>query len=132
MAKNNTIRGNVFVCNSDARITFPKSSNYIFENNVIYAKGKIVFENPDAITTLRNNVLFGAKGKVQLKKLRNYSQTGIATFEPDDENMLADPLLVEFDKGAVSFAADSPALKLGIKPIDVSGAGPRLRKEGQE
>lgn len=39
--------------------------------------------------------------------------------------MLADPLLVEYDDGRVNFAPDSPALKLGIKPIDVSDAGPR-------
>jgi len=36
MAKNNTIRGNVFICDSEARITFPKSSGYVFEDNVIY------------------------------------------------------------------------------------------------
>ncbi|MHC4166504.1 MAG: right-handed parallel beta-helix repeat-containing protein [Planctomycetota bacterium] len=125
MAKNNTIRANVFVCDSDARITFPKSSGYIFENNVIYAKGKIVFENPDAIAALRNNVLFGAEGKVQFKKLKNYSSTGVTAFEPDGKNVLADPLLVEFDKGVVSFESDSPTLKLGIEPIDVSKAGPR-------
>jgi hypothetical protein len=125
MAKNNTIRGNVFICDSDARITFPKSSGYIFENNVIHAKGKIVFENPDALAALRNNVLFGAEGKVQFKKLKNYSPTGVTALEPDDKNVLADPLLVEFDKGTVSFAANSPALKLGIEPIDVSKAGPR-------
>ena len=125
MAKNNTIRGNVFVCDSDARITFPKSSDYTFENNVIYAKGKIVFENPDGITTLRNNVLFGAEGKVEFKKLKDYSPTGVTAFEPDDKNVLGDPLLVEFDKGVVNFAPDSPALKLGIKPIDVSDAGRR-------
>ncbi|UCE47697.1 MAG: hypothetical protein JSW47_19125, partial [Phycisphaerales bacterium] len=116
---------NVFVCDSDARITFPKSSGYIFENNIICAQGKITFENPDAIAALRNNVLYGAKGKVQLKKLKNYSSTGVATFEPDGKNVLADPLLNEFDKGVVSFAADSSAIKLGIKPIDVSDAGPR-------
>lgn len=131
MAKNNTIRGNVFVCNGDARITFPKSSNYVFESNVIYARGKILFENPDAITTLRNNVLFGAKGKVQFKKLKNYSQAGIVAFEPDDENVLADPLLVEFDRGVVTFAGDSLVYKLGIKPIDVSGAGPRYGGNGR-
>ncbi len=128
MAKSNTIRNNVFISNADARITFPKSSNYVFESNVIYARGKILFENPDAITTLRNNVLFGAKGKVQLKKLKNYSQAGIVAFEPDDENVLADPLLVEFDRGVVTFAGDSPVFKLGIKPIDVSDAGRRKTK----
>ena len=125
MAKNNTIRGNVFVCDADARITFPKSSGYVFEKNVIYAKGKITFENPDAIVTLRNNVLFGADGKVQFKRLNNYSPTGVTAFEADDKNALDDPLLVEFDSGKVTFAADSPALKLGTKPIDVSDVGPR-------
>ncbi len=128
MARNNTIRGNVFVCNSDARITFPKSSNYVFENNVIYARGKILFENPDAITTLRNNVLFGAKGKVQFKGLKNYSQTGVVAFEGNEENVLADPLLVEYDRGVVTFAGDSPVFKLGIEPIDVSDAGRRKTK----
>jgi hypothetical protein len=125
MAKNNTIRGNVFVCDADARITFPKSSGYVFEKNVVYARGKIVFENPDAIAALRNNVLFGAEGKVQFKKLKNYSSTGVTAFEPDDKNVLADPRLVEFDEGTVTFAPDSPALKLGIEPINVSDAGPR-------
>jgi len=125
MAKGNTIRGNVFVSNSDARITFPKSSDYVFENNVIYARGEILFENPDAITTLRNNVLYGAKGKVQFKKLKDYSQTGVTAFEGDDENVLADPFLVEYDRGVVTFAGDSPVFKLGIKPIDVSDAGRR-------
>jgi hypothetical protein len=131
MAKNNTIRGNVFVCNGDARITFPKSSNYVFESNVIYARGNILFENPDAITTLRNNVLFGAKGKVQFKKLKNYSEAGVVAFESDDENVLADPLLVEFGRGVVTFAGDSPVFKLGIRPIDVSGAGPRHGGDGR-
>jgi len=125
MAENNTIRGNVFVCDSDARITFPKSSGYIFENNVVCAPGKIVFENPNAIAVLRNNVLFGAKGKVKFKKLKNYSATGIVPFEPDDKNVLADPLMTGYGKGVVRFAADSPVVKLGIRPIDVSDAGPR-------
>jgi len=131
MAKGNTIRNNIFISDADARITFPKSSNYTFERNVIQAKGQIVLENPGGITTLRNNVLFSAEGKIQCRKLKDYSQAGNYSFEADRENLLADPRLVEFDKGTVSFAADSPALKLGIKPIDVSGAGPRPRGDGE-
>jgi hypothetical protein len=131
MAKRNTIRNNVFISYADARLTFPKSSNYTFEKNVIHAKGKIILENPDAITTLRNNVLFSAEGKVQCRKLKTYSQTGSYLFEADRENLLADPLLVEFEAGRVGFAADSPALKLGIRPIDVSGAGPRPNGDGE-
>jgi len=127
MAKGNTIRGNVFISDADARITFPKSSNYTFKHNVISAKGEIILENPDAITTLRNNVLFSAEGKIQCRKLKDYSRTGSYSFEADRENLTADPHIIEFEKGRVSFADDSPALKLGIKPIDVSGAGIRPR-----
>jgi hypothetical protein len=42
--------------------------------------------------------------------------------------MLVDPLIVEFEKGVVRFAPGSPAGRLGIKPIDVSGAGRRPQK----
>ena len=73
-------------------------------------------------------MLFGAKGKVQFKRLKNYSQAGVVTFEGDEKNVLADPLLVEFDRGVVTFAGDSPVFKLGIKPIDVSDAGRRRVK----
>jgi len=130
MALKNTIRNNVFVSDKDARITFPRSSDYVFEKNVIHAKCKIVFENPDAVTTLRQNVLFSAEGVVQCKKLDRYSQTGSYALESEGENLLVDPLLVEFEKGVVRFAADSPALKVGIKPIDVSDAGPRRGTDG--
>jgi len=125
MAKSNTIRNNIFISDADARITFPKSSNFTFERNVIRAKGQIVLENPDGITTLRNNVLFSAEGKIQFHRLKDYSRVGSYSFEADSENLTADPQIIEFEKGRIRFSADSPALKLGIKPIDVSSAGIR-------
>ena len=127
MAHNNTIRNNVFISSADVRVTFPRSSDYMFEGNVIHAGGKIVFENPDAVTTLRGNVLFSAEGIVQNRKLKDYRQVDTIPFEADQDNVLADPMLVEYDKGKVIFAAESPSPALGIKPIDVSGAGPRIR-----
>jgi hypothetical protein len=132
MAKSNTIRNNVFISDADARITFPRSSDYIFEHNVVCAKGQIVLENPDAIATLRNNVLFSAEGKIQFRRLKDYSQAGDFSFEADQENLTADPHITEFEKGRVRFSADSPALKLGIKQIDVSSAGPRSRRNDEE
>ena len=131
MALKNTIRNNVFVSGQDARVTFPRSSGYIFEKNVICAKSKIVIENPDAMTTFRDNVLFSAESAVQCHKLEQYNKTGSYTLESGGGNLLVDPLLVEFEKGRVRFAADSPALKLGVEPIDVSTAGPRRDANGQ-
>jgi len=125
MAKNNTIRNNVFISDADARLTFPKSSNYTVEKNIICAKGNIVLENPDAVTRLRNNVLFSTEGIVQCRKLKNYSHSGTYQLKAGNGNLLVDPLIVEFKKGTVRFVPDSPAGRLGIKPIDVSGAGRR-------
>lgn len=125
MAKRNTIRNNVFISDADARLTFPKSSDYTVEKNIVYAKGKIVLENPDAITTLQNNVLFSKEGIVQARKLKNYSQSGTYQLDAGSGNMLVDPLVLEFKAGVVKFDPASPAGKLGIKPIDVSGAGRR-------
>jgi hypothetical protein len=129
MAKGNTIRNNVFICDADARVTLPRSSGFTFEHNVIQAKGKIVLENPDAITTMRNNVLYSAEGKIHFHRLKEYSRVGDYSFEADSENLKADPKIIEFEKGRVGFSTDSPALKLGIKPIDVSSAG--IREDGE-
>jgi hypothetical protein len=125
MARNNAIRHNVFISNDDVRITFPKSSDYTFERNVVHAKGKIVFENPGVMTTLRRNVLFSAEGIVQSRKLTGYSRVGDSVLEAGRDNVLTDPILVQYNDGQVIYADDSPTLRLGIKPIDVSGAGPQ-------
>jgi hypothetical protein len=128
MAKNNTIRNNVFISGANARLTFPKSSNFTVEKNIICAKGNIVLENPDAVTRLHNNVFFSAKGIVQCRKLKNYSQAGSYQLKAEDGNLFVDPLIVEFEKGAVRLAPETPVDKLGIKPIDVSSAGRRPQK----
>jgi len=124
MAKNNTIRNNVFISDTDAKLTFPRSSNYVFEKNIIWAKGTISFDNREAITTFQNNILFSEKGKVESHKLTDYSRAGTSLLPQDQTNLLTDPLLVKFEKGTVRFAPQSSAIKLDIKPIDVSGAGP--------
>jgi len=125
MADNNTIRNNVFISSEDAHLTFPRSSGYTFEKNIIVAEGKIIFDNPEGITTWKDNCLFSRAGKIEGNKLDRYTRTGSSELKPDGGNVFADPQLAEFDKGVIRFAPDSPAASLGIKPIDVSSAGPR-------
>ena len=124
MADNNTIRNNVFISSEDAHMTFPRSSGYTFEKNIIVAEGKIIFDNPEGITTWKGNCLFSRAGKIEGNKLDRYTRTGTSELKPEGGNVFADPQLAEFDKGIVTFAPDSPAARLGIKPIDVSSAGP--------
>jgi len=40
-----------------------------------------------------------------------------------DGTIFADPMFVDWENGNFNFKPDSPAPKLGIKPIDVSTAG---------
>ena len=41
------------------------------------------------------------------------------------DNILSSPLITSYEQGVVRLAPDSPVIKLGIKPIDVSSAGRR-------
>lgn len=125
MATNGTIRNNVFISDKDMQLTFPRSSGYTFDKNVLYAKGKITFDNYEGIATAANNILFSGEGVVQCHKLDRYDKTGSYALEPGASNRQADPKLAAWEQGKVEFAPGSPALELGIQPIDVSGAGPR-------
>ena len=60
MAKNNTVRNNVFIHDGDMTLTFPRSSGFAFVSNILQAKGKISFSNADAITRMEKT-LFSAK-----------------------------------------------------------------------
>lgn len=127
MARNNTIRNNVFVNDGPMQITFPRSSGYTFERNILCAQGPITLDNFEAVTKLSCNVLFSRQGPIECRKLDQYSRTGTYALEPNDENPQTDPMLTAYKEGKVEFAPDSPARKLGIEPIDVSDAGPRLQ-----
>ena len=125
MALNNTIRNNVFINEGDLRLTWPRSSEYRFEKNILYAEGRIVLENREGIAELTGNVFFSTEDQVECKKLDRYSQVGAYALEDDAANRLADPKLKSYRSGKVEIAPDSPAHKLGIELIDVSDAGPR-------
>jgi len=125
MAKGNTIRNNVFITDGDATLTFPKSSDYVFEKNVIRSSGKICFTNPKAITELRDNIIFSASGSVDGRPLDGYQKGIPAPLTEHGEFVPDDPLLSEYEDGKVTFRRSSPARRLGIQPIDVSSAGVR-------
>ena len=127
MARKNTLRNNVFVCDGDATITFAKSSDYCLESNVIVAKGRITFTNPGAMTAFRRNVVHSGKGQVVGTLLLGYKASGQAPLDIGDGSVAADPKLLSFEDGRVSYAKNSPALGLGIRPIDVRKAGVRPR-----
>ncbi len=113
MAKQNTIRNNVFLHSGNMTLTFLKSSGYVFEGNILQAAGTISIKNPDAINRMEKNVVFSEKE----------AMAGVK-----GDSSLEDPHIRHDGFGKVTFGADSIAAQLGIKTVDVSGAGVRKRE----
>ena len=122
MARKNTLRGNVFVCDGDATLTFPRSSDYWLEKNVVVASGTIRITRPEAITEAAGNLLSATRARWKASSWRT-------TVRPAPSRsvragwLLADPKLTEYESGQVRFAPDSPTGELKIEAIDVSRAG---------
>ncbi|MFC1738888.1 right-handed parallel beta-helix repeat-containing protein [Planctomycetota bacterium] len=127
MSKNHTFRNNFFIANVDGpiQLDFPLSSGQIFEKNVVYTTGSFGIANPDGLTTFSNNVLFSEKGQMNYHKLKDYATVGVYPLEATQGNIFSDPMLIDYEKGVVRLAPDSPVYKLGIVPVDVSSAGRR-------
>ncbi len=124
MAKNNIIRNNVAVVEGDAKITFPKSSDYTFEGNVIYATGKIRIENDAAVTAWKNNLFHSVSGKIERVTLNPAQYTLKATVKGAPEGSCTDdPLFVNLQKCDLNYRTGSPAAALGLKPLDPRSAG---------
>lgn len=124
MAKNNIIRNNVFYDEGESNLAFYRCKDFIFENNIVYAKGAIHFTGRDANKSMPNNVFYSAANKLEEEKLNGgYQGKGADRLEILDGSVVADPMFVDPEHGNYNFKPDSPAMKLGIKPIDVSEAG---------
>jgi hypothetical protein len=108
MASDNVLRNNVFYCPRNSYLRFGKSKNFVVEKNVIHAEGNIAMHGPGL--NWKNNLAFS----------RNGGYRGLP-----GSTAKGDPLFVDPAKNDFRFKPGSPALKLGIKPLDVSDVGPR-------
>ena len=121
--KDNTLRNNIFALSQEAQIARTRKEDHFtlrFERNIVYWKeGKLLSGNWDGDQFRWEKNLFwnpgGTKGLPDAWK-----EKGL-----DKDSVIADPLFVDPDKGDFTLKPDSPALKLGFQPIDVSKVGPR-------
>jgi hypothetical protein len=125
MARNNRIEGNVFVNDGDIELRFARSAGYTLSQNVVYATGQIVIHNVDAMETFDRNLFFSGAGWVEARQYQadSYRMIAIDSLPESEDALQADPLFVDLVNGDYRYQDDSPALQLGIAPIDVSGAG---------
>lgn len=110
IARHNVVRNNVFVMNSEGRVTLKNCSDYTFERNVLVATGAMNILGSEQIAEYGKNVIFSRTGAI--------SGGG-------QKNAFTDPGLVSYENGKVVFENQPLIDELGIQPVDVSNAGPR-------
>ncbi len=108
--KRNVIRNNIFACGPGRQISFARSNDCVSERNIFYApETGIEFLNPGG-AHYAGNIYYAAANQM--------------TIPPSEANpLVADPLFENPAKGDFRLRPDSPALKAGFRPIDVTRAG---------
>ncbi len=125
MAKKNTIRNNVFVYDGDMTITFPRSSEYTFEKNILAAGGSILFQGINNVSKLSANILHSGTGKLIGETLKDYGGTGRADVSLGEDNKAVDPKVAVEPSGKVVYGDETILGELKIEKIDGSTTGVR-------
>jgi len=134
----NYVHNNIFVDSTQRQMSLNNFRSHSKRNRV--ERNIFCFAEPDAwlmaayrpgpdVTRLDHNLYFHTQGKpLQIHIGHPKGTVPFAEWQQlgfDEHSIVADPLFVDPGKGDYSLRADSPAFKLGLKPIDVSQVGPR-------
>jgi hypothetical protein len=130
--RENIVRNNIFALARDAQVVRTRMEphrSFTFERNIVYYRtGNLLGSNwKDDKFAMDYNLYFNTAGKpVEFPdgSLEKWQARGF-----DKHSLVADPLFVAPERDDFSLRPDSPALKLGFKPLDMSRVGPRERKE---
>ncbi len=112
MAKNNTIRGNLFVVEGDGRLCFPRCNGFRVEDNVLWASGSWAFEAPEGgVTAWPDNLVYSGTGKVEWRKLADYNPVATQDWGSPDGSKREDPRFADPLHGDFTLRSGSPAAK---------------------
>jgi len=126
--RENIIRNNIFALGQTAQIRRTHNENhtsFVFEHNIFYWRdGKLLDGKwEDGNYKFDHNLYFRAQGgpiNFVDKSFEEWQETG-----QDVHSLVASPLFVDPERGDFSLQPGSPAWKMGFRPIDLSGVGPR-------
>ena len=130
------VRNNIFALSRQAQIQ--RSSDqpelqFVFENNIVYWKDGALFTGNWGKQGYRfgRNIYWNERfAPADPEHAIRFAQWTLAEWRQrgqDLDSIVTDPLFVNPEKGDFSLKPNSPALKLGFSPIDVSTVGPRAR-----
>lgn len=131
----NVVRNNIWAFGGDAVATYSRNEPHegmIWLRNIMVSKGEPIFSAGFApeIEARRMmsdcNLYFDTTGKPSFSMAcRKHSFKQWQAMGRDEHSVVADPKFKNLADRDFTLAKDSPAFKLGFRPIDVSTVGPR-------
>lgn len=145
--RENVIRNNIFALGREGQIIFSRGEDppyiaFTFERNIVLSNGSPIFVGGYAEEfwkcNFRSNLnLFcDISGEqlvfVESSKRRKYSLEEWRNFGYDTYSIVEDPKIKDIRKYDFTLLGDSPAFKIGFKPINLENVGARSRSSSKK
>jgi hypothetical protein len=123
------VRNNIWALNRENQLMRTRAEehvSFIFEGNIVYFdQGRLLGSNWTGDKyAMKNNLYYDTRGgeiRFAGKRFDEWKAGG-----QDAGSLVADPLFVNAGNFDFRLRPESPALKMGFKPIDMSTVGPRV------
>ncbi len=118
--KNNTVRNNIFVFGKQGNCNITRIEEHttvVFENNICVTDGATIYRKADGITTIKsdNNLFWDISGNCSPPPYGSFEEWQVEG--KDNNSIISDPLFADIEHYDFTLTPDSPAIKLGFKPI---------------
>jgi parallel beta-helix repeat protein len=130
--RENIVRNNIFAFNKEHQLMRSREEehlSFVFTNNIVY------FDSGDLLGSTWQNDRFVVErnaywdtrltGKTQALRFAGVTLDQWRRRGHDTNSLIADPLFQAPDKFDFRLNSNSPAFKLGFKPVDLGAVGPR-------
>lgn len=134
--RDNIVRNNIFALGKEHQLMRTRAeahNSFFFENNIVYFNsGNLLGSNwSNENYQMDRNIYFDARPEATPATMK-FAGATLAEWRQrghDGNSLVADPLFVAPEKGDFRLQPNSPALKLGFKPIDLSHVGVREKSK---
>ncbi|MCD6352371.1 MAG: right-handed parallel beta-helix repeat-containing protein [Armatimonadetes bacterium] len=128
--RENIVRNNIFAfarLGQIQRTRVEDHDSFIFQRNIVYwDRGPLLHGNWSEVRAQFDRNVYWRRGGKKFdfagRTLEQWQELG-----QDRHSLIADPGFANPEEGDFSLPPDSPALKVGFRPLDVSKVGPRAR-----
>ena len=126
--RENVVRNNIWAFNRENQLMRSRAEDHVsfrFEHNIVYFdQGRLLGSNWKGQFVMNHNLYFDTRSRDIRFADQNFADW--RTGGHDADSLIADPLFVNAGNFDFRLQPNSPALKLGFQPIDMTTVGPRV------